>query len=34
MRELHAAEITEAVARLCIQANTRLSSDGREGDTV
>ena len=27
MRELHAAEITEAVARLCIQANTRLSSD-------
>ena len=27
MRELHAAEITEAVARLCIQANARLSSD-------
>lgn len=27
MRALHAAEITEAVARLCIQANTRLSSD-------
>ena len=27
MRELIAAEITECVARLCIEANTRLSSD-------
>ncbi len=30
-RTIFAAAVTETVARLCIQANTRLPADGAEG---